>query len=139
MLTCACGRRGVRGLSRRSSKASLQYQTTEAETWEHMALTRARVIGGDVSLAAEVEAALRKILTTPPPAKLRKDVRDMRRLIAKEKGENDPLDLKYSAGGQVDLDFLAQYLCLKHAHAAPASGRRRAARIFSRARDRWAF
>jgi [glutamine synthetase] adenylyltransferase / [glutamine synthetase]-adenylyl-L-tyrosine phosphorylase len=113
----------------------LEYQTTEAETWEHMALTRARVVGGDVSLAAEVEAALRKILTMPPPAKLRKDVRDMRRLIAKEKGENDPLDLKYSAGGQVDLDFLAQYLFLKHAHTAPALVAGAPADILARARS----
>ena len=29
------------------------YQRDEAETWEHMALTRARVVAGDASLAAE--------------------------------------------------------------------------------------
>ena len=27
------------------------YQRDEAETWEHMALTRARVVAGDASLA----------------------------------------------------------------------------------------
>ncbi len=113
----------------------LEYQRTEAETWEHMALTRARVIAGDASLATEVEAALRNILAAPPRASLRKDIRDMRRLIAKEKGEDDPLDLKYAPGGQVDLDFLAQYLCLKHAHAAPALLTRAPADIFVRAQS----
>ncbi len=113
----------------------LEYQKTEAETWEHMALTRACVIAGDASLATEVEAALRKILTMPPPPNLRKDVRDMRRLIAKEKGEKDPLDLKYAPGGQVDLDFLAQYLCLKHAHAAPMLLAGAPADIFMRAQS----
>jgi glutamate-ammonia-ligase adenylyltransferase len=43
----------------------------------------------------------------------------MRRLVAQEKGEGDPLDLKYAAGGQIDLDFLAQYLCLRHARESP--------------------
>ncbi len=100
-------------------KSFVDYQLKDAETWEHMALTRARVIAGDASLAAEVEAAREKILTRPPRSGLRKDVADMRRLVAKEKGEGNGLDLKYAAGGQIDLDFLAQYLCLRHAHRAP--------------------
>ena len=44
----------------------------------------------------------------------------MRRLVAKEKGELDQLDLKYAAGGQINLDFLAQYLSLRSADEAPA-------------------
>ncbi|MDR3407747.1 MAG: bifunctional [glutamine synthetase] adenylyltransferase/[glutamine synthetase]-adenylyl-L-tyrosine phosphorylase [Methylovirgula sp.] len=96
------------------------YQAEEAETWEHMALTRARVIAGDVSLTAEVVAARERILRRPPTPQLRKDVAEMRRLVAKEKGESDRLDLKYAAGGQIDLDFLAQYLSLRSAHEAPA-------------------
>ncbi len=85
-----------------------------------MALTRARVVAGDVALATEVAAARERILRRPPTPQLRKDVLDMRRLVAKEKGESDPLDLKYAAGGQIDLDFLAQYLSLRSAHEAPA-------------------
>jgi [glutamine synthetase] adenylyltransferase / [glutamine synthetase]-adenylyl-L-tyrosine phosphorylase len=96
----------------------VDYQVKDAETWEHMALTRARIIAGDASLAAEVEAAREKILTRAPSPNLRKDVADMRALIAKEKGQGDVLDLKYAAGGQIDLDFLAQYLSLQHAHKA---------------------
>lgn len=33
------------------------YQETEAWTWEHLALTRARVLVGEPTLAGEVEAA----------------------------------------------------------------------------------
>jgi glutamate-ammonia-ligase adenylyltransferase len=45
----------------------------------------------------------------------------MRRLIAQEKGEakpveGDPFDLKYGAGGLLDIEFVAQFLALKHAH-----------------------
>ena len=44
----------------------------------------------------------------------------MRRLIARVKGDKDPWDLKLAAGGLVDIEFLAQYLILRHAHDHPA-------------------
>jgi [glutamine synthetase] adenylyltransferase / [glutamine synthetase]-adenylyl-L-tyrosine phosphorylase len=43
----------------------------------------------------------------------------MRRAIALEKGEGDVWDLKYAAGGVVDIDFIAQYLQLVHAAEQP--------------------
>jgi glutamate-ammonia-ligase adenylyltransferase len=43
----------------------------------------------------------------------------MRRAIALEKGEDDIWDLKYAAGGMVDIDFIAQYLQLVHAADKP--------------------
>ena len=46
---------------------------------------------------------------------LAKDIRAMRALVAKEKGEDDGWDLKLAAGGLVDIEFLAQYLVLAHA------------------------
>ncbi len=92
------------------------YQAKDAETWEHMALTRARVIAGDPSLRTEVEAARIEILSRPPALSLRRDIAEMRHLIMQEKSERGPFDLKYAAGGLIDVDFLAQYLCLAHAH-----------------------
>ncbi len=96
-----------------------EYQVKEAETWEHLALTRARVIAGDASLGAKVEATRAKILAAPHLPALRTDVSAMRALIAKEKGEDDPFDLKYAAGGMLDIDFLGQYFCLRYAHERP--------------------
>jgi glutamate-ammonia-ligase adenylyltransferase len=43
----------------------------------------------------------------------------MRRAVALEKGEKDVWDLKYAAGGLVDIDFIAQYLQLAHANDKP--------------------
>src|SRR6202789_410697 len=43
----------------------------------------------------------------------------MRRAVALEKGEDDVWDLKYAAGGIVDIDFIAQYLQLVHAARYP--------------------
>jgi [glutamine synthetase] adenylyltransferase / [glutamine synthetase]-adenylyl-L-tyrosine phosphorylase len=97
------------------------YQRAEAETWEHMALTRARAVAGDASLRAELTAAIADILRAPrDPARIAADVRTMRILIAAEKGDDDPFDLKLARGGLIDLEFLAQYLCLACAHACPA-------------------
>jgi [glutamine synthetase] adenylyltransferase / [glutamine synthetase]-adenylyl-L-tyrosine phosphorylase len=96
-----------------------EYQQKEAETWEHLALTRARVIAGDAALRAKVEAARTAVLEMPQPPSLRADVAAMRKLIAKEKGENNPLDLKYAAGGMIDIDFLGQYFCLRYAQERP--------------------
>lgn len=92
------------------------YQSKDAESWEHMALSRARVIAGDPSLAADVEAERCAILARVPVAALRDDIAEMRRLIAQEKSPRGPFDLKYAEGGLVDIDFVAQYLCLAHAH-----------------------
>jgi glutamate-ammonia-ligase adenylyltransferase len=43
----------------------------------------------------------------------------MRRAIATEKGDQDRWNLKYAAGGLIDLEFLAQYLQLVHAADVP--------------------
>jgi [glutamine synthetase] adenylyltransferase / [glutamine synthetase]-adenylyl-L-tyrosine phosphorylase len=92
------------------------YQTSEAWTWEHMALTRARVVSGPPALRRGVAGAIRDVLLKPrDPAKTAADVRAMRARIAKEKGTRDPWELKQVRGGLVDLEFIAQYLQLVHA------------------------
>jgi [glutamine synthetase] adenylyltransferase / [glutamine synthetase]-adenylyl-L-tyrosine phosphorylase len=96
------------------------YQQHEAWTWEHLALTRARVVSGPPALRAAVEQAIRAALARRrDPARTAKDVRDMRALMEKEKGARDIWELKHVRGGLVDLEFIAQYLQLVHAHAHP--------------------
>ncbi len=103
-----------------SLEAFSGYQAKDAWTWEHMALTRARVIGGDLQLAAKVEAAVRAVLTRPrDPDKVLWDVADMRRRIDKEFGTDNPWNLKYARGGLIDIEFTAQYLQLRHGHDHP--------------------
>jgi glutamate-ammonia-ligase adenylyltransferase len=101
-------------------KSFADYQEREAWTWEHMALTRARVISAPPGLRAGIEKIIREVLTRPRAADvIASDVADMRRAIALEKGEDDVWDLKYAAGGLVDIDFIAQYLQLVHAAEKP--------------------
>jgi glutamate-ammonia-ligase adenylyltransferase len=96
------------------------YQETEAWTWEHMALTRARVVSASPAFKARVETVIRDVLRRPRDAALiAGDVVEMRGAIAKEKGDRERWDLKYVAGGLVDIEFIAQYLQLVHAHRLP--------------------
>ncbi len=99
----------------------VHYQANEAWTWEHMALTRARVVSGPAVLRAKVEAAIRTALTKPRDrAKIAADVREMRGLIETEKGTSDIWELKQVRGGLVDLEFIVQHLQLVGAASDPA-------------------
>ena len=103
-----------------SIEAFAGYQETEAWTWEHLALTRARVISGPPEFAARVGRVIRDVLCRKrDAAAVATDVADMRQAIAKERGENAQWDLKYASGGLVDLEFIAQYLQLVHAAEHP--------------------
>ena len=96
------------------------YQDHEAWTWEHMALTRARVISASPVFKTQIEAIIRKVLTRPRDGSMiATDVVEMRHAIGLEKGEDEIWDLKYAAGGMVDIEFIAQYLQLVHAAKTP--------------------
>jgi len=89
---------------------------SDVDTWEHLALVRARPLAGASDFMAEIDHALRSILAKPrDQAKVRSDTADMRRLIAQEKGESDPWDLKLARGGLLDIEFIAQSLVLSFA------------------------
>jgi glutamate-ammonia-ligase adenylyltransferase len=97
-----------------------RYQEQEAWTWEHLALTRARVASASSAFAARVEKVIRDVLCRArDPIDVARDVAEMRRSIATEKGEDDRWDLKYAAGGLIDLEFIAQYIQLIHAAEKP--------------------
>jgi [glutamine synthetase] adenylyltransferase / [glutamine synthetase]-adenylyl-L-tyrosine phosphorylase len=99
----------------------VHYQEKEAWTWEHMALTRARVISGPPALRLVVEDAIRNVLVKPRDrAKTAADVRDMRARVEKEKGTRDAWELKQVRGGLIDLEFIAQHLQLVHAADHPS-------------------
>jgi len=112
-----------------------RYQEESAWTWEHMALTRARVIAANPQLAERVRDALLGILTRRrDAAKLRADVLEMRARIAQQFPGAQFWDLKYRVGGMIDVEFIAQYLQLRHAaenaevlHPATAEALRRLA------------
>ncbi|MGA9034426.1 MAG: bifunctional [glutamine synthetase] adenylyltransferase/[glutamine synthetase]-adenylyl-L-tyrosine phosphorylase [Pseudolabrys sp.] len=112
------------------------YQETEAWTWEHMALTRARVVSASTAFKLRIQSVIQDILQRPRDAELTAgDVVEMRAAIAKEKGDSERWDLKYVAGGLVDIEFIAQYLQLIHAHRLPGILDTSTARVLDKARS----
>ena len=96
-----------------------RYQREEAETWERMALTRARVVAGNRALAGEVEGIVRETLSRPGGDGLGAEISALRRLVEDGKPHAGAWDLKLAPGAQLDLEFLAQYLVLRHAAGHP--------------------
>ncbi len=96
------------------------YQSESAWTWEHMALTRARPVAGDPGLCQRISEALAAVLRSPrDPEKLVIDVAAMRRRIAEENPRPSPWDLRNRPGGLIDLEFIVQFLILRHAASSP--------------------
>ena len=101
-------------------RAFENYQESEAWTWEHMALTRARVVSGTPGFGKDVEAVIRRALRRRRDGRIiKRDAFEMRQAIAREKGESDRWDMKYAAGGLIDVEFVAQALQLIHAADHP--------------------
>ena len=96
------------------------YQRNKAWTWEHMALTRARILAGDEVLADKINAVVAAVVTGPRAADiLVKDVRDMRARLRDHQPQRGPFDIRRGDGGLVDIEFIAQSLQLAHAHDTP--------------------
>ena len=93
-----------------------KYYDGEAWTWEHMALTRARPVYGPAGLCADLAETIEKALRQArDPAKLVVDIDDMRERIRSQHPGDNPWHIKYRRGGLLDIEFIAQYLQLRHA------------------------
>jgi glutamate-ammonia-ligase adenylyltransferase len=111
---------GNKGPAAVSLKSFVDYHASESWTWEHMALTRARLVAGPEPLRSRLGHEIRRRLTTKPDAKkIRADVRDMRAKIEGQYPGDSIWDLKYAPGALMDIEFIAQTLQLLHAHDRP--------------------
>ncbi len=104
------------------------YQENDAWTWEHLALTRARVMAGDAALAGEVEDFRRALLARKGlGAQLKADVADMRARLASAKPGLGLWEAKDGTGKLMDIDLCAQMLALQAASPARSLDRQLAA------------
>ncbi|WP_425098279.1 glutamine-synthetase adenylyltransferase [Tropicibacter sp. S64] len=100
---------GNQGPVATSFAAFQDYQKTQAWTWEHLALTRARVVAGDAGLAADVEAFRLELLSTPREAgPVLTEVARMRQRIASAKGAGGPWEPKLGPGKMQEIELIAQ-------------------------------
>ncbi len=94
------------------------YQENRAWTWEHQALVRTRSVAGDPGLRARFETIRLDLLRRPRDQDtLKNEVVAMRARM--QSHQQVEADLKRSAGGIVDIEFMVQYLVLAHAHEHP--------------------
>ncbi len=98
------------------------YQETQAWTWEHQALVRARVVAGDAKLAKRFDVVRSKTLSQQrDAAELQTQVREMRQKMRENlsRSKAGMFDLKQDPGGIADIEFIVQFAVLRWAHDYP--------------------
>ena len=114
---------GNSGMIVASLKAFEEYQLKHAWTWEHQALTRARVLCGHPRVSTQFDQIRASTLGQHrDPAALQEEVRSMRQKMRDQLGSSSgqhKFHLKQDAGGIVDIEFLVQYGVLAWAHQHP--------------------
>ena len=99
---------GGQGLLVSSFDAYERYQLERAQTWEHLALVRARAVAGDLARASpflrRLQQAIRLRAISPWET-----IRDLRKRIASERAREHGgrVAFKTGSGGLMDVDFLA--------------------------------
>ena len=85
------------------------YQLEEAWTWEHLALTRARVVAGPTGLQEDVEAAIKAALCSPhDEKKVVHDAGRMRARLLEARPEASAFEVKSGPGRMQDIELVLQ-------------------------------
>lgn len=106
---------GASGLLVSPLSGFAEYQNSEAWTWEHQALVRARCVLGDEALAQKVGDVRKQVLSTPRETDaLAQQVKEMRSKMRGQLDKSDEqlFDLKQGKGGITDIEFMVQYAVL---------------------------
>ncbi len=108
----------------RSVKGYRNYYTAHGQTWERLALSRARAVAGDAEVGLAFEALAREVAFAAPldDAALH-ELRQIKGRVETERADDSAgqLDLKLHAGGIMEIEFLAQILQIRH--LPPEAGR----------------
>ncbi|TFW19099.1 bifunctional [glutamate--ammonia ligase]-adenylyl-L-tyrosine phosphorylase/[glutamate--ammonia-ligase] adenylyltransferase [Duganella callida] len=113
---------GASGMLVSSVNAFEKYENNAAWVWEHQALTRARFCAGDAAIGLRFEQIREAVLRQERPADgpLKPEVIAMRKRMHDAKPNTSALfDLKNDPGGMIDIEFIVQFLVLRHAAAWP--------------------
>jgi glutamate-ammonia-ligase adenylyltransferase len=100
---------GTQGPVATSWASFTHYQENEAWVWEHLALSRARVVAGDAGLGRDVEAFRARFLAVPRgSAPVLKEVAEMRGRLAAAKAPSGVWDVKNGPGRMMDIELVSQ-------------------------------
>lgn len=101
-------------------KTFQEYYAQSAWTWEHMALTRARIITAPDAMVSKLKESVEKVLIqTRDPSELVQAVHEMRGKLFQQFGSRNKWAIKHCQGGLVDMEFICQYLMLKEGYSHP--------------------
>ncbi|MBJ88710.1 MAG: bifunctional [glutamate--ammonia ligase]-adenylyl-L-tyrosine phosphorylase/[glutamate--ammonia-ligase] adenylyltransferase [Woeseia sp.] len=113
---------GQSGLLVVSMDSFAKYQKDNAWTWEHQALLRSRPVSGSNAIGKKFEQIRSKTLRDRVRREdLTADVLSMREKMHEtlDQSSETNFDLKQGSGGIADIEFIVQYLVLKHAAKQP--------------------
>jgi glutamate-ammonia-ligase adenylyltransferase len=108
---------GKNGPLASSSRAFVEYMRTRAGVWEWLAHVKLRSVAGDQEFGRAVElrarAAVHEGAAGTDAVLLAAETRRVRERLERERGAARATDIKYGAGGMLDVYFAARYLQLR--------------------------
>ncbi len=113
---------GSKGLLVSSLDAFRNYQSTDAWTFEHQALVRARPVSGNADVGNQFGDIRKAVLgASRERDSLARDITSMRTkmISANDASDGELLDLKLGRGALVDIEFIVQYGVLLHTTGHP--------------------
>jgi glutamate-ammonia-ligase adenylyltransferase len=103
-----------------SSEGFLDYLKQRTAAWEYLAYVKLRAVAGDLELGKMIETHARHAIHEAAgklnPEELRGETRYVRDRLEKEKstrGRRAGIDIKFAAGGMLDVYFATRYLQLR--------------------------
>lgn len=102
------------------SQPFLDYLQQRTAVWEWLAYVKLRALAGDLELGRMIETharhSIHEAARKVDPGTLREETRRVRERLEREKarsGRHDGIDIKFGAGGMLDVYFAARYLQLR--------------------------
>lgn len=104
-----------------SLEAFRYYYQTQARSWEHQTLIKARGIAEGNMLLKKWEVLRHSLLYEQKEIDWKREIKEMRERILKEraKEKNDKFNPKLGKGGLIEIEFLTQYLQLTYGRGYP--------------------
>ncbi|HEX3282873.1 MAG TPA: hypothetical protein VHR36_16670 [Pyrinomonadaceae bacterium] len=103
-----------------SSESFLDYLKQRSAVWEWLAYVKLRAVAGDLELGRMIETharhAVHERAVAMEVSELQRETRHIRERLEKEKSRRrraDAIDIKYGAGGMLDVYFAVRYLQLR--------------------------
>ncbi|MGI9034585.1 MAG: hypothetical protein ACR2GD_00975 [Pyrinomonadaceae bacterium] len=108
---------GKNGASSIGKNAFLEYLQTRSAIWEWLAYVKLRGVAGEMNLALKVESQARKVVHKNAlkidASDLKSETKRVRERLAQEKTTGKTGDIKFDAGGLLDIYFAMRFLQLR--------------------------